>query len=197
MYRIVEGSTCGLEDVEAFREAAEPSRPASGLRQPEGFSMMPRPLYVARAPGRLDVMGGIADYSGSLVLQLPIREATMAALQRRPERQLRIVSLGSRVPADPTCSRCRWRISRPAARRRRTSRPERTSGRDPATHWAAYAAGAFLVLMRERGSPLRRRGAYSDLLRRAGGQGRQFVGGDRSGGDAGGRRGIRHQHRPA
>jgi hypothetical protein len=26
-------------------------------------------LVVARAPGRLDVMGGIADYSGSLVLQ--------------------------------------------------------------------------------------------------------------------------------
>lgn len=25
---------------------------------------------MARAPGRLDVMGGIADYSGSLVLQV-------------------------------------------------------------------------------------------------------------------------------
>jgi len=25
-------------------------------------------IVVARAPGRLDVMGGIADYSGSLVL---------------------------------------------------------------------------------------------------------------------------------
>lgn len=27
-------------------------------------------IYVARAPGRLDVMGGIADYSGSFVLQV-------------------------------------------------------------------------------------------------------------------------------
>lgn len=27
-------------------------------------------IFVARAPGRLDVMGGIADYSGSLVLQV-------------------------------------------------------------------------------------------------------------------------------
>ncbi|NOX56685.1 MAG: galactokinase family protein, partial [Planctomycetes bacterium] len=33
-----------------------------------------RPVVVARAPGRLDVMGGIADYSGSLVLQLPLSE---------------------------------------------------------------------------------------------------------------------------
>ena len=32
-------------------------------------------VTVARAPGRLDVMGGIADYSGSLVLQRPIAEA--------------------------------------------------------------------------------------------------------------------------
>lgn len=29
-------------------------------------------IFVARAPGRLDVMGGIADYSGSLVLQVKI-----------------------------------------------------------------------------------------------------------------------------
>src|SRR5689334_13425679 len=40
------------------------------------------PMFVARAPGRLDVMGGIADYSGSLVLQRPIAEATFAAVQR-------------------------------------------------------------------------------------------------------------------
>ena len=40
------------------------------------------PIAVARAPGRLDVMGGIADYSGSLVLEMPIREATLVAAQR-------------------------------------------------------------------------------------------------------------------
>jgi L-arabinokinase len=39
------------------------------------------PLYIARAPGRLDVMGGIADYSGSLVLELPLECATTAILQ--------------------------------------------------------------------------------------------------------------------
>jgi hypothetical protein len=41
-------------------------------------------LLVTRAPGRLDVMGGIADYSGSLVLQMPIAEACHVALQRHP-----------------------------------------------------------------------------------------------------------------
>ena len=41
-------------------------------------------VWVGRVPARLDVMGGIADYSGSLVLQLPIREATLVALQPNP-----------------------------------------------------------------------------------------------------------------
>src|SRR5215813_13752164 len=50
-------------------------------------------IFVTRAPGRLDVMGGIADYSGSLVLELPISEATFVALQKNDSRQLTIVSL--------------------------------------------------------------------------------------------------------
>ena len=52
------------------------------------------PIAVSRAPGRLDVMGGIADYSGSLVLQRPIAEATFAAVQRTDRPLLEIVSLG-------------------------------------------------------------------------------------------------------
>src|SRR5207249_2257613 len=39
------------------------------------------PIYIARAPGRLDVMGGIADYSGARVLELPLECATAALLQ--------------------------------------------------------------------------------------------------------------------
>ena len=41
------------------------------------------PLYIARAPGRLDVMGGIADYSGARVLELPLACSTTALLQRQ------------------------------------------------------------------------------------------------------------------
>ena len=51
-------------------------------------------ISVARAPGRLDVMGGIADYSGSLVLQWPIHEATRVALRPSRERRISITSLG-------------------------------------------------------------------------------------------------------
>jgi L-arabinokinase len=39
------------------------------------------PIYIARAPGRLDVMGGIADYSGACVLELPLECSTTALVQ--------------------------------------------------------------------------------------------------------------------
>ena len=42
------------------------------------------PISVTRAPGRLDVMGGIADYSGSHVLEMPIAEACHVAAQLQP-----------------------------------------------------------------------------------------------------------------
>src|SRR5438094_1886528 len=50
----------------------------------QGFFSDASPLYIARAPGRLDVMGGIADYSGARVLELPLECSTAALLQRQP-----------------------------------------------------------------------------------------------------------------
>lgn len=45
---------------------------------------------VTRAPGRLDVMGGIGDYSGSLVLQKPTAEACHVACQCQPPDRQRL-----------------------------------------------------------------------------------------------------------
>ena len=49
-------------------------------------------IYIGRAPGRLDVMGGIADYSGALVLELPLACATFALCQRRPEPRCQVAT---------------------------------------------------------------------------------------------------------
>jgi galactokinase len=51
-----------------------------------------RPLHIARAPGRLDVMGGIADYSGARVLELPLACATSALVQEQAERHCDIAT---------------------------------------------------------------------------------------------------------
>ena len=63
------------------------------------------PLYVARAPGRLDVMGGIADYSGATVLQLPLDRSTTAIVQRQQEPRFDLATRrgdgGASSPAAP------------------------------------------------------------------------------------------------
>ncbi len=47
-----------------------------------------RPVFIGRAPGRLDLMGGNVDYTGGLVFEATIREATWAAVQLRPDRRV-------------------------------------------------------------------------------------------------------------
>src|SRR6516164_6656470 len=39
-------------------------------------TLMNTARWQGEAPGRLDVLGGVADYSGALVLQMPIRATT-------------------------------------------------------------------------------------------------------------------------
>ena len=101
---------------------------------------------VSRAPGRLDVMGGIADYSGSLVLQRPVAEATLAVVQRIDRPVLDILSVG-RTP----CSISLESLAPDGEPIGYDSARQLFSGK---AHWLAYVAGVFLVLARERGMPL-------------------------------------------
>jgi L-arabinokinase len=149
MYTITHGSTHGLPDVAHFVDqlARLPTQPSPALRDlfpPAGE------LVIARAPGRLDVMGGIADYSGSLVLQMPLQEATLVALQRTAEPVLHIVSLGNERSAVDA------HFTMPLADMEAAGQPLRYADAQDyfkqraGQAWAAYAAGAFLVLQRER-----------------------------------------------
>lgn len=56
------------------------------------------PITIARAPARLDVMGGIADYSGATVLQLPLALAASVAVQPTGDGMLRVRTDGPAVP---------------------------------------------------------------------------------------------------
>src|SRR4051794_39793357 len=51
-----------------------------------------RPIRLSRAPGRLDVMGGVADYTGSMVCEMPLDRAAAVALAPRDDRQLQVFS---------------------------------------------------------------------------------------------------------
>lgn len=135
-----------------MRTFIETLRTISRNPVPEARALFDRKgeIFIARAPGRLDVMGGIADYSGSLVLQLPTREAAIAAVQRRPDRRLSIVSLGG----DATRRSASFEMPLGDLEKKGKPKPYEEARayfkQDPLESWAAYAAGAFLVLMREK-----------------------------------------------
>jgi L-arabinokinase len=54
------------------------------------FFSLSEPVYISRAPGRLDLMGGNDDYTGGLVFESTIREATFAAAQLRSDQIIKL-----------------------------------------------------------------------------------------------------------
>lgn len=108
------------------------------------------PVVLARAPGRLDVMGGFADYSGSLALELPIREAAHVAVQRRSDPWVDVVSSG----LDPSSGSPR-KVRFPLAELRQNTGSYAAARayfqRDAGDAWAAYVAGVLVALQVELG----------------------------------------------
>src|SRR5438128_4764710 len=141
MYRTAHDSLHSSPDVAVFVET---------VRSRRDFFVPGKHVYVARAPGRLDVMGGIADYSASLVLELPIAEAAFAALQRDTSRKIRIVTLTNNRAREPVFEMSLDDFEREGAPIDYHEALKRFQS-DMTRHWAAYVAGAFLVLARERG----------------------------------------------
>lgn len=146
MFTLTHGSIEGYPDSSAFVAWLNQLPPAW-----QSFFAADRDLFVTRAPGRLDVMGGIADYSGALVLQLPISVATHVALQRRTDRRVRIVSLSVDSGAPARSYEISLNEFGTAAAPLDYAEACARFKRKPEMQWAAYVAGAFLVLLRERG----------------------------------------------
>lgn len=183
-FEILHGELHGLPDTMAFLKSLSGLDTGDGsVRSPEKRKLRERSaavtlfnweedIYVARAPGRLDVMGGIADYSGSLVLQMPIREACHVAVQRsHPSKQklwkhaqarqqvkgqgpvpvVQIVSFGSelsnRAPTFDMNLTDFLDDGKPIS----YEKANKYFAQDPSQKWAAYVAGTILVLMTELG----------------------------------------------
>jgi L-arabinokinase len=96
-------------------------------------------------------MGGIADYSGSLVLQRPIAEATFAALQLSDQPTIEIRSLRHDANAQTRNFRVSFSMLAPDGEPVPYTQAQEFVPKDSDNHWAAYIVGAFVVLMREHG----------------------------------------------
>lgn len=106
------------------------------------------PVISAKAPGRMDVMGGISDYSGSLLLQMPIRQTTEVSVQRRSDDLLAIRSVESKrkvahfsMPLSGIAGKTYAELSHFIHQQK-------------GGEWAAYVAGCVAVLHHEKKIPL-------------------------------------------
>ncbi len=110
------------------------------------------PIFVARAPGRLDLMGGNDDYTGGMVFEATIREATWAAVQRRRDQRIVLVN--------PQMSEHGWQPQVECELTELTSEAAVRAivNRSPQVRWTAYVLGLF-YLLRERYGDQARHGA--------------------------------------
>ncbi|CAA0814952.1 L-arabinokinase [Striga hermonthica] len=183
-FEILHGDVMGLSDTMSFlKSLSELDAALDSVKSPEknqrrerkaaaGLFNWEEDIYVARAPGRLDVMGGIADYSGSLVLQMPTREACHVAVQIiHPTKQrlwkhaqarqnakgkgltpvLQIVSYGSELSNRGPTFDMDLSDFMDGDQPMSYEQARCYFARDPSQRWAAYIAGTILVLMKELG----------------------------------------------
>ncbi len=105
-------------------------------------------MIVTRAPARLDIMGGIADYCGANVFEMTLSRTAIAVAQAREDRNLCAITLRAGDQFKPN-----FHISLDSFYTNDTLKtyseiPERFS-EEPGTEWTGYILGAFFVLLKE------------------------------------------------
>ncbi len=148
MFKINHGAFQNLPDVQNFIKIIN-ELDQHKIQEAHCLFDSKKNIFITRAPGRLDVMGGIADYSGSLVLQKTIQEATFAALQMSAERKIKIVSLSEEKNRTLFFQMSLDDLEKNGELFNYDS-ARASFKKNPGIHWAAYVAGAFLVLKKEK-----------------------------------------------
>lgn len=104
-----------------------------------------RPTVVTRAPGRLDCMGGMADYSGALALQMPIERAAYVAAGRREDQRVHVEIASPAPEGEP--SSFTWPISLFYQSDGQFLMPAALARHFDACPWARHFAGVMLCLL--------------------------------------------------
>lgn len=105
-------------------------------------------LIVTRAPARLDIMGGIADYCGANVFEMTLNRTAIAASQAREDRNLCAVTLRAGDQFKPNFHLSLDSFYTKGALKTYAEVRERFS-QEPGTEWTGYILGAFYVLLKE------------------------------------------------
>ena len=116
------------------------------LTQQGEFFRAGGPVWIARAPGRLDVLGGNVDFTGGLVLQMPLRQSVWAAVQLHDGQSIRILN--------PGAAQFGWQaeIEFPAGLIGSAQAIENYCASDAARHWGRYVLGGLHLLHKRHGA---------------------------------------------
>ena len=105
-------------------------------------------MIVTRAPARLDIMGGIADYCGANVFEMTLNRTAIAACQARADRYLSAITLGV---GDQF--RANFHLSLDSFYTNGTlktySQVRELFSEEQGAEWTGYILGAFYVLLKE------------------------------------------------
>lgn len=126
------------------------ARWAQAIRQNPTLFELARPAALARAPGRLDVMGGIADYAGATVLERTCSEGTACVAQKRGDDFVVVSAANEAHQPERIVRLTRNELQRLCADDGALGAFFST----PSNHWAAYVLGALIVLHKHNGVPL-------------------------------------------
>ena len=106
-------------------------------------------VWVARVPARLDVMGGIADYSGSNVCETVLGRGMLMALQARTDRTLRIRSAQTGARSLPVETRIPLDYFTSGDTVGGYAQVRDICHANPIAAWAAYIGGSIFTLLKE------------------------------------------------
>jgi galactokinase len=106
-------------------------------------------IVVTRVPARLDVMGGIADYSGSNVCEGILGRGMAIALQPRTDRTLRIRTMQAHRKSLPVETRMPLDYFEMGEGFVPYEQVRALCRSNPIASWAAYIGGSIFTLLRE------------------------------------------------
>ncbi len=132
-----------LTDVTQFSETIRANTGAEKFFQPG------KPIYVSRAPGRLDLMGGNDDYTGGLVFETTIREATRVAVQRRDDASVRLLNPQMHAQDWHALVECSLTDLATDTGMRSLDQVRDFINADAKKQWIAYVIGALYLLKKE------------------------------------------------
>jgi galactokinase len=138
-------STEPFELLEIERLLQKPNSDASGLAS----FFAAGEIWVARVPARLDVMGGIADYSGANVCEAVLGRGVLMGLQARTDRTLRIRTMHAGMKALPIETRLPLDCFKSGDGLADYAEIRAFCQANPLANWAAYIVGSIFTLLKE------------------------------------------------